>query len=72
MSDILQLPNGDLWRKPTINTDGSAEPSAPRPDTVDISALPAKTTMSPDVAAILMNDLERQRAAAAAAAAKQG
>jgi hypothetical protein len=67
MSGMMMLPNGDLWTAPTItevkddagNTiDITMET---RKDNVNMENLPQRAKMTPDVAAILMNDLERAR-----------
>lgn len=57
LSQFVQLPiSGDLWRAPQRNENGEA---IPRPDTVDVSNLPlARGNNSPDVAAILMAELQ--------------
>jgi hypothetical protein len=60
--ELTQLPNGDLWRAPVRDEQGNI---VERPDSVDLSALPPmKANMSPDVAAMLMADLQRKADAA--------
>jgi hypothetical protein len=61
------LPNGDLWTAPTIieqkNEAGEVIgiDMQVRKDTLDISSLPQRAKMTPDVAAMLMADLERNK-----------
>ena len=68
MSELIQLPMGDLWRAPVRDENGQI---VPRKDNVDVSHLPAAGKMTPDVAAILMAERERLAAEAAAAAASK-
>ena len=55
MSNLIQLPMGDLWRAPVRDEQGNI---VARKDNVDASNLPQRGKMSPDVAAILMAELE--------------
>lgn len=59
--EMIHLPNGDLWRPPVMGADGNY---VERKDTLVLGAMPNKATMTPDVAAILMADLQRQADAA--------
>lgn len=54
---LIQLPMGDLWRAPERDENGDI---VPRKDNVDASNLPRPGKMTPDVAAILMADLQKQ------------
>ena len=54
MSNMIQLPMGDLWIPPKYDEDGNI---VPRPATVSTANLPTPTKMTPDVAAILMAEL---------------
>jgi hypothetical protein len=67
---MQMLPNGDLWTAPVIieqkNEAGETIgfDMEVRKDTLDISSLPQRAKMTPDVAAMLMADLERNKGAA--------
>lgn len=56
---LIQLPMGDLWRAPVRDEQGNI---VARQDNVDIKNLPAVSKMTPDVAAILMADLQAKAA----------
>lgn len=55
---FVQLPSGDLWIPPTRDENNNI---IPRKDNVDLGPMPVARQMTPDVAAMLMADLERQR-----------
>lgn len=60
-NDLVQLPMGDLWRPPVRDAEGNI---IPRKDNVDASHLPRAGKMTPDVAAILMAELQAKAAPA--------
>lgn len=60
---MIQLPNsGDLWTAPTctVNEETGLLEMSKREDTVNLDNLPQVAKMSPDVAAMLMADLQRK------------
>lgn len=63
MSELIQLPMGDLWRAPIRDEQGQI---VPRKDNVDVRHLPQAGKMTPDVAAILMAELQAKAAPPAA------
>lgn len=58
---MIQLPGGDLWSPPTFDGEGNI---VPRVDNVSTADLPVRAKMSPDAMAILMAELERNKAVA--------